>query len=244
MPVRILLVDDDREFREELKAYLDDYECVEAATGAEALAAIRKAHAIDIVILDVRMPDMQGTDVLREMKRIDPGLGIIMLTGYGSKDVVVEALKARADDFVEKSADVVRIKGIVERLLDAQGSAGSHGAGEAGKVELAKRFLRRNCYKRVTLADAAQAVSLSPKYLSRIFAKEAGGFVRFRQRVKVAESKRLLSSSSLNIGQIAERLGYRNPETFIRVFKKMTGVSPSRFRGARPRRAGRRGKKR
>jgi len=241
MPVKILLVDDDAEFREELRAYLEEYEMIEAASGDEALRILKRPNEIDLVILDVMMPGTNGTEVLREMKSIDPGLGIIILTGFSSKDVAVEALKGRADDYIEKSVDIGRIREVIERLLDVrQPSRSPDLSGQKHKIARIKEFLERNCYKKVTLEDAARAVSLSPKYLSRIFRQYSGeGFVAYRQIIKTREGKRLLKAGDLNVDQIAEKLGYKNAESFIRVFKKLTGLTPSEFRGRRSRRAGR-----
>lgn len=231
MPVKILLVDDDKEFREELKSYLEEYDCIEASSGEEAIAVLKRPHEIDLAILDVMMPGSHGTEVLREMKRLDPGLGIIILTGFGSKDVAIEALKGHADDYVEKGADICKIREIIERLTETRRSCAGAAVREVTRIERVKRFLEKNCYKKTTLVDAAQAVSLSPKYLSRAFAQETGvGFARYRQEVKVREGRRLLKAGGLNVDEIAERLGYKNAESFIRVFKKLAGCTPSDFR--------------
>lgn len=231
MPVRILLVDDDVLFREELKAFLEQYDCVEAASGEDALRILRRPHEIDVVILDVMMPGLNGTEALREMKRLDPGLGIIILTAFSSKEVAVEALKGRADDYIEKGSDLSKLREAIERFYESRPARAGASANEKDRIDRVKRFLEKNCYKKTTLEDAARAVSLSPKYLSRVFAGLTGmGFARYRQKVKVEEGKRLLDAGGLNVDQVAEKLGYKNTESFIRVFKKFTGVTPSRFR--------------
>ena len=239
MPATILLVDDDSEFREELRAYLEGYDVVEASSGAQAVGFLKRPNEIDLVILDVMMPGMNGTEVLREMKRLDPGLGIIMLTGFSSKDVAVEALQGRADDYVEKTYDIGRIKEVIERLLEARYPCRKRNSrSERTKVERAADYLKRNCYTLTRLADAARVVSLSPKYLSRIFKQHMHiGFAAYRQRLRVAEGKRLLDSTDLTVAEIADRLGCKNPESFIRVFKRLAGATPSAYRRktARPR---------
>src|SRR5277367_3176809 len=101
MAYQILMVDDDADFREELRHCLDNYTVIEAANGLEALAILKKPNAIDLVVLDAVMPHMSGTEVLLEIKRIKPSLVTIMLTGQSSKDIVIDALKNRADDYIE-----------------------------------------------------------------------------------------------------------------------------------------------
>ncbi|MFZ5802828.1 MAG: response regulator [Candidatus Omnitrophota bacterium] len=233
MTETLLVVDDDKEFREEMKDLFSEYRVLEAANGQEAVDMIRKANAIDLVILDVRMPRRGGIDVLREIKRTDPALGIIIMTGYSDKDTAIEALKGHADDYIEKPADPKKIRAMVETILEKQ-HAGSDidTASTHGKIEKVKRFIERNCFKKTNLEDAAQAVCLSPKYLSRLFKEETGeSYVQYRIKLKIEKAKTLLArGSDGNVSQIAYKLGYENPESFIRQFKRFTKKTPTEFR--------------
>jgi DNA-binding NtrC family response regulator len=114
---KILVVDDDVEFRQELRDFLEGYDTIEASSGQEVLRLLKRANEIGLVILDVMMPGANGIDVLREIKRNDPDLNIIILTGHSSKDVAIEALKGRADDYIEKPLDIDKIKEVIDKLL-------------------------------------------------------------------------------------------------------------------------------
>ncbi len=176
------------------------------------------------------MPGMKGTEVLREIKQIAPGLGIIILTGYSSEDVAIEALKGHADDYIEKPIDIDKTKEMINSLLDKKSGVVSTN-GMMSKIDKAKCFMERNCYKKVSLADAAAAVSLSPKYFSRIFKEAVGkGFNEYRSEIRVREAKSLLKRSGLNIDQIAHKIGYENTESFTRLFKSEAGQTPTGFR--------------
>lgn len=97
-----------------------------------------------------------------------------------------------------------------------------------GKV---MRFAERNSYRRVCLRDAALFVDLSPKYLSRIFREYTNKrFSEYRLEIKMDRAKELLRQRSKNINEIADRVGYENTESFIRIFKKMTGLTPTGYR--------------
>jgi len=233
MPYRILVVDDDAEFREELRECLSRYRVVEASSGEEALDIIRKPHAINLVLLDVFMPGLSGTEILKQIKQISPKLSIIILTGNSSKDVAVDALKGRADDYIEKPVDMDKFHKTIERVL-----AGSHGV---GKMERAKNFLKDNYDKKVGLADISQELCLSPKYLSRIFKEKTGmGFSDYRLKIKMEMAGELLATTSLSVQELSDKLGYKNLESFVRMFKKMTGETPTGYRTGRkkkPRRA-------
>lgn len=230
MPSKILLVDDDRDFRAEFREYFDAYEIVEAGDGEEALSVLRKPNEIDLVILDVRLPGAKGTEVLKEMKAIAPDLGIIILTGHSSEDIAIQALKGHADEYLEKPLDIEKTKELLEDMLEARsGPAAAEGVN--GKIDRAKRFMERNCYKKVMLEDAARAVSLSPKYFSRIFKEATGtGFTEYRSRIRIKEAKALLKKTGLNIAQIAYKIGYQNMESFTRLFKSSVGQTPTSYR--------------
>lgn len=229
----ILLVDDDKEFREEFKECFDEYNVLEAGNGREGIDILRKPNEIDIVILDIRMPGLNGIDVLKEMKAIDPSLGIIIMTGFGSKDVVVEALRHQSNDYIEKPMAVDKTRKIIEKVLDLSEKNEYKDTGSANsKIEKVKKYLERNYNKKVTLNDAAAIVFLNPKYLSRVFKQNTGvEFKEFVLKLKIEKAKELLNKSDFSVEQMSYKLGYQNSESFIRIFKNITGKTPSEFRG-------------
>jgi two-component system response regulator YesN len=231
MPYNILLVDDDNEFREEFRELFDDYRFIEAQNGREAIEAVSRPNEIDLVILDVKLPDVRGTKILQEIKRLAPALPVVILTGYSSKDVAIEALKGDADDYLEKPLDAAKAEATIKLLLERGGAGPVDTEGTEGKIARVKSFLARNYHKKVSLEEAAALVCLSPKYLSRLFAERVGqGFNEYRLNQKIEQAKGLLAGTEATVNQIAWQLGYRNAESFIRVFKKMTGRTPSGFR--------------
>lgn len=232
MTETILLADDDKEFRAEFKELLDGYHVKEASDGREALDILQKANDIDLVILDINMPRMNGLDVLTSAKKIDPNLKIIILTGHSSKDVAIEALKGHADDYIEKPPNPEKVQKVIENLLEKKYTGDSiENTGSKGKIERVKRFLERNCYKKTRLEDAAQAVCISAKYLSRIFKEITGeSYVQYRLGIMIEKAKEFLNKEGSNISQIAYKLGYENPESFIRQFKKFTAKTPAEYR--------------
>lgn len=231
MSYNILIVDDDELFRSEFKDAMDEYEVIEAADGLKALEILKKPNMIDLVVLDVIMPGMRGTEVLKELKKLRPDLTVIMLTGHSSKDVAIDSLKGRADEYVEKPVEVEKLKELIATLLRGKEIGELDAQDISDKIEKVKRFLERNFDRKVGLEDAAAAIAVSPQYLSRIFKEHAGtGFADFRARVKIDRSKEMLATTGYNVNQISEKLGYENAETFIRAFKKLEGMTPSEYR--------------
>jgi len=112
--MRILIVDDEEMQVNLLEGFLSrqGYEVVTAAGGGEALARFRE-QPIQLVLLDHRMPDMNGDEVLRRMKAMDPLVRCIMITAFGSVQTAVEVMKLGAGDFVEKPVD---LKQLLEKI--------------------------------------------------------------------------------------------------------------------------------
>ncbi len=232
MPGTVLLVDDDKEFREEFIDCFNEYEILEAGNGKDALDILKKPNEIDLVILDVKMPGMNGFEVLSKIKTLDPGIGIIISTGYSSKDAVIEALRGQADNYIEKPLDIDKTKDIINQVLDIKKGYNDDSASDLkGKIEKVKYYVERNCFKKVKLENAAAAVCLSPKYLSRVFREYTGkGFSDYKLQVKMSKAKELLRQTGYNINQISDKMGYENTESFIRQFKKFAKATPTKYR--------------
>ena len=106
IPTRILLVDDEKDFVEMLSLRLNEVgEKVTAAySGKECLETLENKE-IDVVILDIKMPGMDGMEALKEIKKRFPLVEVIMLTGHGSTETAVEGMKLGAFDYLMKPAD-------------------------------------------------------------------------------------------------------------------------------------------
>ena len=118
MPNKILIVDDEPFNLDLLEQELSDlgYSSERAGDGAQALEKIDKLNP-DLVLLDYRMPEMNGIDVLREIRQRKKDLPVIMITAYGTIEVAVEAVKAGADDFVTKPFDPEHLAVVVKKAL-------------------------------------------------------------------------------------------------------------------------------
>jgi DNA-binding NtrC family response regulator len=115
---RILIVDDEESPRESLRFILKDrYELVLKAGGNAALEALRSDGPFDVMLLDMKMPDLSGLDVLAQAHPIAPGLPIVMITAITDAKPAVQAMKLGAADYLNKPFDVDEIRLVVERVL-------------------------------------------------------------------------------------------------------------------------------
>jgi DNA-binding NtrC family response regulator len=115
--IKLLLVDDEVDFLKSLSERLSlrDFEVTTASEGKQAIKAAKKGH-FDVAILDLRMPGMDGTEVLKVLKDKHKWLEVVMLTGHGSVDSAVEAGKLGAFGYLEKPYD---FDNLVSMLKDA-----------------------------------------------------------------------------------------------------------------------------
>ena len=114
----ILIVDDDKNILLSLSIALEKLNVpVEtAASGEEAMEKLGQGD-YEFMLLDLRMPGMDGMEVLRRVSQQRPEIKVIIITAYGSIDLAVEAMKLGAVDFLQKPFDVAEVRGVVRRLL-------------------------------------------------------------------------------------------------------------------------------
>ncbi|MGD9762429.1 MAG: response regulator [Candidatus Binatia bacterium] len=119
----LLIVDDERGPTESLRmVFKSQYDVYTAPGGQEALEIVRQ-QPIDVVTLDLRMPGMPGVEVMEHIKRYDPDIEIIVVTGYASLDSAVRGLRNRVFDYVTKPFDVPQISDLVRRAVDRRREA-------------------------------------------------------------------------------------------------------------------------
>jgi DNA-binding NtrC family response regulator len=118
---KILVVDDERSMRELLAIVLkrEGYEVLLADSGKTAIAALERAP-VDLLISDIKMPDMTGLEVLRGAKALDPALEAIMMTAFASQETAIEALRLGACDYLIKPFDVDELKVKVRAKLESR----------------------------------------------------------------------------------------------------------------------------
>ena len=115
----ILVVDDEASIRRTLREILEyeDFGVEEAVDGEEALAALRE-NAYDLVILDIKMPKVDGMEVLETIADEDYDVPVLMISGHGTIETAVESTKLGAYDFIEKPPDLNRLLVTVRNALD------------------------------------------------------------------------------------------------------------------------------
>jgi two-component system, sensor histidine kinase and response regulator len=113
----LLIVDDEAGPRESLRiVFKDRYQCAVATCGRDGVDYARNHH-VDAAILDIKMPDVSGVEVLRELKEIDPNIECIMLTGYETIETARAAVRYGAADYLNKPFDVFFVRELLEKCM-------------------------------------------------------------------------------------------------------------------------------
>lgn len=112
----ILVVDDDESIRDLCARALREYQVLQAGTCQEALRVYQLEH-VDLILSDVMMPGGSGIDLLKQIKLQDPNASVIIMTGFADKEVILNALKEDADDFINKPLNLLQLKTYVEKTL-------------------------------------------------------------------------------------------------------------------------------
>ena len=122
MDIKVLVVDDEIEFATTLVARLKlrKYKTTMATSSEQALIAIEK-EIPDVLVLDLKMPDVDGMELLAQLKKTNPEIEVIMLTGHGSFETGIEGMKLGAFDYLMKPVDLdVLLNKIKDAFLNRQ----------------------------------------------------------------------------------------------------------------------------
>ncbi len=251
---RILVVEDDAEIIELHKTYLSESFLVDIeSSGETAIRYLKKYNSIDLALIDLMLPDISGIDVLKEMKKLMPFVPTIIVTAFGSEDVAVKAFRCGARDYIKKPFDydelIERINfclslNVIDQVKNrtallnepepfhsASETACEQSAVKAGHIQRALDFIHNNYATDISLERVARTVRLSRYHLSRLF-KEMTGFTyqSYINRVRIEQAKKMLNDDALSVTDVGYAVGYSDLTHFERIFKKIVGSSPTRFR--------------
>lgn len=117
----LLIVDDEQSYRQLLSLVFEsEGHSIRTAMNGRAALELLQAEPADLIISDVRMPDMDGIALLQAAKELYPDIGMVMMTAFATVDTARDAFKLGADDFIQKPFDVEELKLIVKKTLDKQ----------------------------------------------------------------------------------------------------------------------------
>jgi two-component system, NtrC family, nitrogen regulation response regulator NtrX len=163
---RILVIDDERSIRNTLKEILEyeKFEVDVAEDGFEGLEKIETSH-FDVVLCDIKMPKMDGIEVLSKIQEKDPDATVVMISGHGSIDTAVEAIKKGAFDFISKPLDLNRLLITIRNATDKT------------KLVTETKVLKRKVSKSYEMIGESDAIHRIKEMIERVAPTDARIFI-------------------------------------------------------------------
>ncbi|HTO55181.1 MAG TPA: response regulator [Myxococcota bacterium] len=167
MKLRVLVVDDDEDICLYLREFLtrEGFKVSTVSKPADALLEIREGKH-QLVLLDVRLPGVDGVDLLRQVRAIDSDICVIVMTGYPSVQTAVDSMKAAAFDYLQKPFDLQELRAVMERAIREKGLIVD--AEERVNQMLGARIRALRKGRSLTLRQLANKTALSVSLISQI----------------------------------------------------------------------------
>ena len=246
----VLVVDDDAPVRSFMRISLEGTaKVVEASDGEQALRMLEQhsRRNLDLVLLDYVIPKRSGLEILRAVRLQWPWIPVVIITGFGSEDLAIHALRAGARDYLRKPIDVNQLRQTVVTLTAKRSSGMRPGpeilmeesadaAMDASRavhrgIARALAFAGKHFTESITLSELAREASLSKFHFCRLFHRQMG--VSFReclQGLRVRRARALLADPGLSVTEVAYAAGFNDLSHFDKVFRRIVGVPPSEYR--------------
>lgn len=244
MSYKLIILEDEKIIRESLcKLNWESIqiEVVESFNNGESALEYARNYPVDIALVDVRMPVMDGVEFSKKVKEEELDIMIVCQSGYSDYAYLRECMQYGVRDYLLKPTDKKELFDIMSKLIlekSEQQKAEDvfidvHGNEEAvnHKISKAKEYIQVNYKKPIRLIDVANFLELNPAYFSRIFRQQTGVcFVDYLTEIRMNKATEFLRNSNMNISEIAEEVGFIRSRYFTEIFKKRKGMTPSEYR--------------
>ena len=199
-------------------------------TAREEIAHFRP----DVVFTDIRMPGLSGLELLQEIHRISPETKVVIITGYAEFSYAKEALKHHAYDYLLKPIKEEELAKVINSIRNNQTEDDEKEDEEPvydKTIDNVIRDIREHYMEDISLTMLADKYGVSTGHMSNMIKERLQvGFSDYISSLRMQRAKELLRDESMSIQEIAEIVGYNDYFYFTKAFKKVVGISPSKYR--------------
>lgn len=239
MAVKLLIAEDEDTIRNGMEKYIrlhtDRFSKVYTAKNGQEAVDIIFQYRPEVMLLDIQMPQKSGLEVMKEAKEGGVLPVTVILSGYDEFRYAQQALRFGARDYMLKpsrSTDILRqLLGIADEIEGKQENTPVGDGDYPQIVNRAREYIEEYYAEEITLQRAADVAGISPGYLSSLFSQYFEcGFVDYLNKIRIEHACDYLRQNYFKTYEIAYKVGYRDEKYFARVFKRVTGMSPSEYR--------------
>ena len=192
-----------------------------------------RRNPIDLIILDVYMPQMSGTELLLQLRAEGVDADVIMVTSANDAKTVNDAVRLGAVDYLVKPFDSAQITACLRKLNLLPESRPAVRGDKPGNTFCTQFsvWLDHHYMQDVSLDQAAEAMGMSSFYFSRFFRTSYNQtFLEYLTAYRIDRAVELLQQTDIPVREIAVRVGYTDANYFTKVFKRHLGVTPTEYR--------------
>ena len=245
--MRVMVVEDEEMIRKGIVMAVDwaALDCIvvgEAANGEQALAVAEDCQPT-LIITDLKMPKMDGLEMVRRLREAGSRAYVIILTAYDSFAYAQTAIRLGAVDFLLKpfhDGDLENAVLALQKKIEGQKKSADvqlpelRSGAKSRYVQEAMDYIGKNCADAgLSIGQVAAGLGLSEGHLSHLFKKETGLTVgSYLTRCRMQRAMGLLKEGKLRVYEVAEAVGYKDITYFSGTFKKLTGMSPTEYQNA------------
>lgn len=240
MSIKLLIADDEDMIRNGLAKYIqlhtDRFDKIYLAENGQIAIDTIFRYEPDIMLLDVQMPLKNGIEVMQEAERAGILPCTIILSGYDEFKYAQQALHYGAKDYLLKpsrSTDILKMLNDTADVLFGvpESKTITTGSTKNNFVAIAREYIKENYYKDLTLIEVAEKVGITAGYLSTLFSQKMNGtFIDYLNEIRIDHARTYLQQNYLKTYEIAYKVGFNDEKYFSKVFKKITGMSPSEYK--------------
>lgn len=238
--ISLLVADDEDVFRKGIIRYIrlhsERFDPILPAVDGEETEELILQKNPDLLLLDIQMPKKSGIEVLNDVQNTSVKPATIILSGYDEFKYAQQAIRLGAKDYILKPVLSSEIFKKLNQIADEcfgldEGEATGQETDANNFAVMARYYMEEHYFEEVDLEEVADKVGISPGYLSTLFMKTYGyGFVECLNRIRVEHARPYLQQNLLKTYEIAYKVGYHDEKYFSKVFRKITGFTPSEYR--------------